>query len=75
MKFVKVILVLFVIIISAYGLITKDFSYGPVSSLLLGIFITILGVEEFKSKGKNSLGMFFISVSLLVIVMALFSFN
>lgn len=74
MKIVKVILGLFVIIISAYGLITKDFSYGPASSLLLGIFIAILGIEEFKSKGKNSLGMFFIPVSLLVIVMALFSF-
>lgn len=61
---------------SAYGLITKDFSYGPgpISSLLLGIFIAIIGIEEFENKGKNSLGLFFIPVSLLVIVVALFSF-
>ena len=39
--------------ISAYGLITKDFSYGPISSLLLGIFFAIIGIEEFKNKGKN----------------------
>lgn len=60
--------------VSAYGLITKDFSYGPISSFLLGIFIAIIGIEEFKNKGKNSLGLFFIPVSLLVIVVALFSF-
>jgi len=42
LKIVKGILVLFGIIISAYGLITKDFIYGPASSLMLGIFIAIL---------------------------------
>ncbi|MFE6168755.1 DUF3953 domain-containing protein [Viridibacillus arvi] len=74
MKIIKIILALVVIAISAYDLITKDFLYGPISSLLLGIFIAIIGIEEFKNKGKNSWGMFFIPVSLLVIVVALFSF-
>lgn len=73
MKIIKIILALVVMVVSAYGLITKN-SYGPISSLLLGIFIAIIGIEEFKNKGKNSLGMFFIPVSLLVIVVALFSF-
>lgn len=44
--------------VSTYGLFTRDFSYGPISSLLLGIFIAIIGIEEFKNKGKNSWGMF-----------------
>ncbi|MEK3981354.1 hypothetical protein MKY37_20285 [Psychrobacillus sp. FSL K6-2836] len=66
MKIIKIILVLIVIATSAYGLITKDFLYGPISSLFLGIFIAIIGIEEFKYKGKNSWGMFFIPVSLLV---------
>ncbi len=74
MKIIKIILALVVGGISAYGLITKDFSYGPISSLLLGIFIAIIGIEEFKNKGKNSWGMFFIPVSVFVIVIALFSF-
>lgn len=74
MKIIKIILILVVMAVSAYGLITNDFSYGPISSLLLGIFIAIIGIEEFKNKGKNSLGIFFIPVSLLVIVVALFSF-
>ncbi|KOO49163.1 hypothetical protein ABE042_16030 [Viridibacillus arvi] len=74
MKIIKIILALVVIAISAYDLITKDFLYGPISSLLLGIFIAIIGIEEFENKGKNSWGMFFIPVSLLVIAVALFSF-
>ncbi len=60
--------------ISVYGLITKDFSYGPISSLLLGIFFALIAINEFKTKGKNSWGMVFMPVSLLIIVMALFSF-
>ncbi|MEK5215459.1 DUF3953 domain-containing protein [Psychrobacillus sp. FSL H8-0487] len=74
MKIIKIILALVVMAVSTYGLFTRDFSYGPISSLLLGIFIAIIGIEEFKNKGKNSWGMFFILVSLLVIVVALFSF-
>ena len=74
MKIIKIILALVVIAISTYGLITKDFLYGPISSLLLGIFIAIIGIEEFKNKGRNSWGMFFMPVSLIIIVMALFSF-
>lgn len=74
MKIIKIILALAAMGISAYGLITKDFSYGPVSSLLLGIFFALIAIEEFKTKGKNSWAMFFIPVSLIIIVMALFSF-
>ena len=74
MKVIKVILALVAIAISAYGLITKDFSYSPASTLLLGTFFAIIGIEEFKNKGKNSLGMVYVPVSFLVIVMALFSF-
>lgn len=74
MKIIKIILALVVMTVSTYGLFTKVFSYGPISSLLLGIFIAIIGIEEFKNKGKNSWGMFFIPVSLLVIVVPLFSF-
>lgn len=74
MKIIKITLALIVVAISIYSLNTNDFSYSPISSLLLGIFIAIIGVEEFKTKGKNSLGMFFIPVSLLVITVALFSF-
>ncbi|WP_342578009.1 DUF3953 domain-containing protein [Psychrobacillus sp. FSL K6-2843] len=73
MKFIKINLALVVIAISVYGLITKVFLYGLIPSLLLGIFIAIIGIEEFKNKGRNSWGMFFIPVSLLVIVVALFS--
>ena len=52
MKIIKIILALVVMTVSTYGLFTKDFPYAPISSLLLGIFIAIIGIEEFKNKGK-----------------------
>ena len=75
MKIIKVILAIIVVAISIYGLITKDFSHGPLSSLLLGILIGIMGIEELKTKGKNSLAIFLLLVSLVIIIMALFSFK
>lgn len=49
-------LALIVVAISMYGLMTKDFSYGPISSLLLGILFAIMGIEEYKMKGKKMVG-------------------
>ncbi|MEK5530271.1 hypothetical protein MKX79_12930 [Viridibacillus sp. FSL R5-0468] len=71
---IKMILAVFVMAISAYCFITKDYLYAPISSLLLGILIAIIGIDEFKNNGKNSRCMFFIPVSILVIVVVLFSF-
>lgn len=42
MNIIKIILALVVMAASAYGVITKKFSYGPISSFLLGIFIAII---------------------------------
>lgn len=52
------ILAVFVMAISAYCFITKDYLYAPISSLLLGILIAIIGIDEFKNNGKNSRCMF-----------------
>lgn len=74
MKIIKVMLALIIVVISMYGLMTKNFSYGPLSSLLLGVLFAIMGIEEYKLKGKNDWGLLLIIGSLLIIVMALFSF-
>lgn len=75
LKIIKVMLALIVVAISMYGLMTKDFSYAPISSLLLGILFAIMGIEEYKMKGKNNgWGLVLIIGSLLIIAMALFSF-
>ncbi|MEX3622334.1 hypothetical protein [Viridibacillus arvi] len=71
---IKMILAVFVMAISGYCFITKDYLYAPISSLLLGILIAIIGIDEFKNNGKNGRWLFFIPVSILVIVVALFSF-
>lgn len=67
-------LALIVVTISIYGLMTKDFSYAPISSLLLGFLFAIMGIEEYKMKGRNGWGLVLIIGALLIIVMALFSF-
>ena len=74
LKIIKVLLALLIVAISIYGLGTKDFSYGPISSLLLGILFAFIGIEEYKRKGKNGWGMVLIIGALLIIVMAIFSF-
>lgn len=74
LKIIKILISLIVISISTYGLITKDFSYMAFANLLLGMVIGIFAFEEFKYKGKNGWGMFYLPVSILVIGMALFSF-
>lgn len=68
-------LALIIVANSMYGLMMKDFSYGPISSLLLGILVAVMGIEEYKMKGENSWGMFRIIESLLIIVMAHLAFN
>ncbi|MFJ7667639.1 hypothetical protein ACIQXI_11040 [Lysinibacillus sp. NPDC097195] len=73
MKIIKGMITLIVVAISLYGLMTKDFSYAPLSSLLLGALFAIMGIEEYKMKGKNGWGLILIIGSLLIIVMALFS--
>lgn len=73
MKLAKIILAAMAAVISAYGLITKNYQYSPLSSLMLGLFFGLMGIEEYKTKGKNGWGHLFIAVSALVVTMALFS--
>jgi len=73
LKIIRVMLALAVVAISMYGLLTKDFSYSAIASLLLGFFFAIMGIEEYKLKGKNGWGLLLIIGSIVIIVMALFS--
>lgn len=41
---------------------------------MIGLYVGILGVEEFMDNGKNSWAIFYLPVSLLIISMAAFSF-
>lgn len=74
MKIIKIILFISVIAISLYGLTTDDFSYSPLSALLLGCAFLIIGIEEMKKKGKKSWGYYFITFSVLFIVIALVTY-
>lgn len=63
-----------VVTISIYSLMTEDYSYSAITSLMIGLYVGILGVEEFMDNGKNSWAIFYLPVSLLIISMAAFSF-
>ena len=74
MKLFKSLILITVVTISIYSLLTENYSYSALTSLLIGLYVGILGIEEFMDNGKNSWGIFYLPVSLLIISMAAFSF-
>jgi len=72
LKYLKIIAALLVVFASGYSLINNDFSYAPISSLLLGCLLIIVGVEEVQR--KSNCGYLLFVVSALVIVVSVFSF-
>lgn len=73
MRTLKIVLVLLLIGVSVYGLTTQDFSFAPASTLLLGIFLAILGVEEFRNNRSSGNGLVFLTVSVFVLVVGVYS--
>ena len=74
MKIFKSLILITVVTMSIYSLMTENYSYIALTSLLIGIYVGILGVEEFMDNGKNSWAIFYLPVSMLIISMAAFSF-
>ncbi|MFJ5790351.1 DUF3953 domain-containing protein [Lysinibacillus sp. NPDC097162] len=72
MKFIKISLTCLIVFIFVYSLIKNDFLYSPISSLLLGCLLAIVGLEQFKK--RRNWGYLFSAVSLLVIVVSIYSF-
>ena len=49
-KILKITFGAVVLILSVYSLWTKDFTYQGITLLFLGLFMSVLGVEESKKK-------------------------
>ena len=73
MKIIRIILSFLILILFIKSLITKDFSNSAILSLLLGICIGIMAFEQFKEKGRNSIGMAYLPMSIIIIIGSLFS--
>ena len=73
MKIIRVILTIFIFILFMQALITKDFSNSALLSLIFGLCIGIMAIEQFKEKGRNSIGMAYLPMSIIIIVGSLFS--
>lgn len=53
-KKIRYVLSPMIIIIAAYGLITKNFEYQSLMILLLGLMMLVMGVEEFQKERKTN---------------------
>lgn len=53
LKILRYILSLVIIIIAAYGLITKNFEFQSLMTLLLGLMMLVMGLEEFQKERKT----------------------
>lgn len=54
LKKIRYVLSPMIIIIAAYGLITKNFEYQSLMILLLGLMMLVMGVEEFQKERKTN---------------------
>ncbi|MGE7839198.1 hypothetical protein ACQKNX_00270 [Lysinibacillus sp. NPDC093712] len=72
MNFIKISLTCLIVFIFVYSLIKNDFLYSPISSLLLGCLLANVGLEQLKK--RSNWGYLFSAVSLLVIVVSIYSF-
>lgn len=65
-KLLKIIFGVITLSLASYGLITKNFEFQPVMTFFMGLFILIIGIEEFK-KGRRGFGILSIAVCLFAI--------
>lgn len=53
-KRIKIILSILVLLLSSYSLLTRDFTYSPLTSLSAGLLVLAICMEEIR-KGKGRL--------------------
>ena len=66
LKLLKTILAAAVIVLSAYGLISQNFTFMPYSMFLLGALMLTMGLTELKEDRKRVAGYLFLILSLFI---------
>lgn len=61
------------LLFAAYGLITKDYKFGNIMMLFLGLTMLFMGLEEFR-KNRKGMGWLLITVFLFVIYVSIKGF-
>ncbi|WP_445480692.1 DUF3953 domain-containing protein [Lysinibacillus irui] len=51
----QLLLAVVIIVISVYGLVTKDFTFLPVTFTLLGLTFVLIGVKEWRKANKSAM--------------------
>jgi hypothetical protein len=63
LKILRYFLSIITILFATYGLITKNFEFGHIMILLLGLTMLVMGLEEFQKERKAN-GWLFVCVFL-----------
>lgn len=61
------------LLLASYGFITKDFKFGDIMILFLGLTLLVMGLEEFK-KERKVMGWFLIVVFLFSLYVSIEGF-
>lgn len=67
----QLLLAVVIIVISVYGLVTKDFTFLPVTFTLLGLTFVLIGVKEWRNANKSAMSIVFGAACFLFLVVAL----
>ncbi|MGM0864134.1 MAG: YczI family protein [Bacillota bacterium] len=62
------------VLLSGTVLITRNIELLPYSHIVLGIFLFVIGIEEYQ-KGRKSSGIFVIGGSIFIIFVSIFTFK
>lgn len=63
----QVIFAIPVLLISIYGLMTKNDNLQPVSFILMGVMFLLIGLREYKDTQSLFSGMFYLCISLFTL--------
>lgn len=73
LKILRYVLSIITLLFASYGLITKDFKFGDIMILFLGLTMLVLGIEEFQKERKVT-GWFLIAVFLFSLYVSIEGF-
>ncbi|WP_240050810.1 DUF3953 domain-containing protein [Metabacillus litoralis] len=73
MIFLRKLLSIIIVILAGYSLLNSYFALTPILMFLIGLLMTVMGIEEFRRKRK-ALGVIMVGVSVLSFYVSIESF-
>lgn len=70
----QLLLAVVIIVISVYGLVTKDFTFLPVTFILLGWTFVLIGVREWRKANKSAMSIVSFGTAFFLFLVVALSF-